>query len=287
PTFHILFITFLNFYTLNLFHKFISTRKKMLLIYYLICNTIPILMYYRSLSVFIFIGSLFIFLFSNEKRRIKNKTKIQLVLLVTVFFYLFGILGNIRVNSQIQNGKSAFDSEVILNVGRASDNVRDHELLSPFFWTYLYSTVSLANFQYNIDRHSNNNIQLDSFMKFFKNELIYDFLSKRLWTEEKINHDLIRDDLTTITMFTNSYIALGWFGPLLIFAHIIFLFLVLIFFSPKENDYFVTGLAILCSLILLGTFENMFTYSAFGFTFIYPIIFAQLNKLKGKRIKLN
>jgi oligosaccharide repeat unit polymerase len=278
PTFHILFITFLSFYTTYLFHVYLSLKKRSILVLYILCNLIPLLMVYRSISVMIFLSSLFTLVnFLKSERKIKKQLP-KIAIITILFFYAFGLFGNIRVNTQAEFKGSIFDSSIIYAVGEATLQ-NSNNLLSPLYWTYLYTTSPLANFQLNADYGGVKEASFNNIVLFLKESIIYDFIVNRIFETEEVIPQLISPLLTATTMFTDSYIVLGWLGPVLLFSYIVLLFFIYIKIVPSKSDYYITGLSLFNSLVVLGVFANMFSYSPFGFSLVYPMLFSFVNKL--------
>ena len=66
PSFHVLIVTFSSFYTIYLFHIYLSSRKKIILFLFFINLLAALLIYNRSMLLFNLSASLFLFIFTQK-----------------------------------------------------------------------------------------------------------------------------------------------------------------------------------------------------------------------------
>ncbi|NJL10558.1 MAG: hypothetical protein HC908_11380 [Calothrix sp. SM1_7_51] len=147
----------------------------------------------------------------------------------------------------------------------------------------MYASSPLANLQTNISDVRHENINLLSFFQFFNNEIIPDFISKRInsvFELEKGINLLIDPNITTCTVYAGSYFYLSWYGLYLMGIFILVFPLIYIKLLPKNSLLNITGIAILNTLYLFFIFDNMFYFSGLSFQLIYPLILRKILKPK-------
>ncbi|MEO5643506.1 MAG: hypothetical protein ABIS12_09275 [Bacteroidia bacterium] len=268
PTFHVILVTIGSFFSVYLFHQLCSDFRKSRLLYFLLSILPAILVINRGMLFMILSSSLFVFLLSL--RGIRVRTIVGTVLTVLVAFYFFGLVGNLRQT----HGKTT-TSEYILSNGQATPGFKDSIIPPAYFWTYLYASSPLANLQFTVD----NAEPLEDWVSFFNFELIPDFISKRtapLLDAKKTDVVRIAPWLTVSTLYARSYVFVGWMGMVILFIVFTvssFFYLLLL---PKRSEYYVTGLAILCTVALFNTFDNMYSFTGLQFQLIYPLIFSYI-----------
>ena len=272
PTFHVFLHTFTSFYSVYLFHQYLSTRntKILLSIFY---TFIPhILIVNRGSLLIVGVSMLFVFLLSIKQLRWKYL--LNILLLVFIVFYFFGYLGNLRS----ANG----DNTYIPKASRASTQFLQSKIPNEYFWGYAYIASPLANFQHNINTKEPNPTVSDYFC-LAKSELLFDFISKRLPGTCEVEKNKVLAHFNVSTEFTASYCLIGWLGPIILFlfgAFITFFYLILI---PRDSKYYITALAILLTIFVFNTFSNMWTFSGLSFQLIYPILGSIINVKKKKK----
>jgi hypothetical protein len=262
-TLHPILATFTSFYSVYMFHVFLSTRYKRYLIYLALLLILPILYYDRGAFIIVLTSILFVYLMSVKRIRIK----VIGIILISVFllFYLFGILGNYRVSRTPSN-------DYFLEISKASDKFIESKIPKEFMWSYIYISSPLANLQSNIDKDAHQKFQIKNFII---TELLPDFLSKRIAPKlnaERAELKNISRFLTVGTVYARSFVLLGWFGIMLMFifnSALVFLYIILL---RKNNIYYVTGIAILCTFVIYNTFTNMIYFSGVSFQLVYPLI---------------
>lgn len=277
PTFHVFLVTFSSFLSVFIFHQLCSEFTAKRVFYYLMSILPPILIINRGMIIIILTSCLFVFLLSL--RSIGAKTILGIVLSILVVFYLFGIMGNLRQT----RGKST-SSEIIINNSHASDSFRKSSIPHPYIWSYLYISSPLANLQNTINNASVSTGSLGGFINF---ELLPDFISKRtakIFELERRFPILVRGWLTVATLYAPSYMYLGWTGIVLMFCFYLATTFTYIFVLKKSSKYYVTGLAILNTLVLFNTFDNMYYFSGVNLQLVYPLILSMLSSLNMKNI---
>ncbi|MGX7419002.1 O-antigen polymerase [Carnobacterium gallinarum] len=288
PTFHVFLVTFNSFFAVYLFQALISegnfAEKKKLFMFFSL-NLLPgLLIVNRGMLVIILMSCFFVYTIKfQNKMTIKKASLLMVILFIGAF--LFGVAGNVRVNSSYQTGKSSFNNDTFLNIGKASDSFKNSIIPKEFFWTYIYVASPLANFQETIEKQTfDSDITVSDTAVFFVTQIMPDFISKRIVSEFEIetqDFKKITPELNVGTAFIASYVILGWPGVIL-FITILFLFayFYLLFLRSLGQKYFITGVAILNTLFLMNTFSNMLSFTGISFQLIYPIIFGLVDKYK-------
>lgn len=275
PTLHPILATFTSFYTVYVFHAWLSEKKLKNLIYFLLLLLFPILIYNRGMLLISLVSCLIVFLLSIKK--VKLKARIYIAVLVVVLLYFFGVLGNYRMVKSSSN-------EYFMEVAEATDSFRNSRIPKEYFWSYIYISSPLANLQNNINENGPEQIRVKDFIS---TELLPDFISKRL---AKLIHAeqgeivQIASFLTVGTVFARSYSLLGWAGIYLMYLFIaafVFLYIIIL---RKSNKYYVTGISILSTFIIFNAFSNMIYFSGLSFQLTFPIILG-IFKLRIKRFK--
>jgi len=202
--------------------------------------------------------------------------------------YLFGVLGNMRLNSMYQTNTSLNDNELFLDIGGATEEFRQSFIPKEFFWTYIYLTSPLANLQKTINEFEfTEDVNIDSSFDFTVTQLFPDFISKRIVAIFNItspNPIQITPELNVSTAFAQAYTILGWVG---MSFFILFLFVLAFFYilslKKIKSPYFIVGVAIMNSIFLFNLFSNMFAFTGLSFQLIYPLLFS----LFTTKIKVN
>ena len=84
------------------------------------------------------------------------------------------------------------------------------------------------------------------------------------------------DFLTVSSVYTNSYIYLGWLGLFIMLSFVLFFPLFYKGLIRKSNPFYISSISILCSLYVFLVFDNMFTFTGVGFQLVYTIVFGKI-----------
>jgi len=277
--FHPILATFTSFYAVYLFHQFISVKKLKIFLLFIITISMHILVYNRGAFIMVLTSSIFVFLCSIK--RIKLKVYLFLFIIIAFLLFLFGIAGNLRISS----GKTTKTNEFITST-LPNSYFLNSKIPHEYMWSYIYISSPLANLQNTILKDKSIKANYKAFICY---ELLPDFFSKKLvpilnTKEEK--PILITKWLTAVSLFTGAYSTLGWFGLYFMFIYLMFILTVYIGLLKKQNDFFVTGFAILNTFVVYNAFDNMIFFSGLSFQLIYPLIhmyfFSKKNKVTHK-----
>lgn len=277
PTFHVILASYTIFLGVYFFHQFVSTENNKKLLLFLILSVFPnLLVLNRGAIMITLIACLIIYLMKQYIVRINKIIKIVLGILVVLF--LFGQLGNMR------NELSADSKEYILSLGGATDEFIEGNVPFEYYWGYLYIASPLGNLDNIVNTYDP---KLDIYnVPNLMFEFTPDFISNRLRTMfndgevEDISSYLVVESLNAPTVYFRSYLLLGWVGIWSMFIFSMFSTICYLFILPTSGKYYLTGLGILASIIILNTFGNMWVSS--GTVLIWPLIFSLFDKIKIK-----
>jgi hypothetical protein len=279
PTLHVFLVTFSSFFACYLFHAFLPSRNKIILLFCVI-NLLPaLLIFNRGMLMMNLSTCLFIYLFFLPSLRpVFSLRKLPLwIITFLVVSYAFGALGIFRVSHDI---KQFYSRSLTYEMGAATPSFQHSVIPTEFFWVYLYLTSPIANLQHTIDQ-GRPEITGKAFVEWGTNEIPPDALSKRInrhfgWT--RIANVQIANHLNASTVYARSFAYLGWLGMALLLTVLLgfpFLYRSLL---NSESTYYVTGIALLNTLYLFLIFDNMLAFTGMSFQLAYPVVFSWLEK---------
>lgn len=290
PSLHVFTVTFASFYTIYLFHLYLSTRNKYILGFYIINLSAGLLIYSRAMLIFNISSSLLLYLFLLKK--IPVRLFFLMPLLALLLFYFFGVLGTLRVSRE---SKKAYDNQLFLDIGGASDSFKKSRIPKEFFWPYIYLSSPVANLQQNIKwTKKPPPVTVLRIIEMMNNEFLFDFISKRTNRIFQFNDlDHYTENYTVVgafnvtTLYSRSFSYLGWLGMIImaIFSLLIPWFYLRLL--PPGSPYFLTGIAILCTIFLFMAYDNTIRFTGLGFQLIYPVLFPWLHRKEFLRLTTN
>lgn len=264
-----------------LYHMILSTKNGKIIVLFFV-NIIPlILIFYRILFVIIILNCLWLSLFKINKISIKVIGRVFVLFLIAG--YIFGISGDARTANQYNLYKSDNNSQIIMRIGEASEEFKNSIVPKPYFWVYLYSTSSLANFQSITNQYSNKDIKIINFVEYFNNEILYNMISfriNRLLDINKVELALNSPALNVSSIYGYAHYYLNWMGDVLMFLYTLILCVIYYLFMRKDKEFFLVSIAILNTIIFLNIFYNMFTWTTLSIQLLIPILFKLFNNLK-------
>lgn len=276
PALHVLLVTISSFYTQYLFHLYLSNRKKIILLLYLINLFAAVLIYSRSMFFFNITGSLFLYLFSLKK--IQYKRVLLLIPIAIGAFYLFGIIGNKRLAFQ---AKMPYDASYFLETGRASQEFRESPIPKEFFWSYIYISSPLANLQANILYNQVPAVSPSRVLLYINNEYLFESISKRVNRLVGVDREkeiTIKHPFNVSTVYSRSYSYIGWPGIIGMGLFVLVLPIIYCRFLSNDNPFALTGYAVLCTMYLFLVYDNTIRLMGLGFQLVYPFVFAFAGK---------
>ena len=270
PTLHVFIVTFGSFYTIFLFGHYLETHSRHLLFLFFF-NLIPALLIFNR-GMFLFNVAACLFLLLIKQRRIALRHVCLGVACILIVSYLFGVMGNLRVSNE---SRAPYSNEGFLATGGATERFLNSPMPQEFFWTYIYATSPLANFQQNINVSEDEDASVSSFLRWFVNEVLPDFLSKRINAYAGLEPEktkTIPGPFNATTVYSGSFSYAGWWGIALMAIIIILLPSIYCRVIPLSSPFFLSGFAILSTIYLFMIFDNTFRFTGFSLQLIYPII---------------
>lgn len=229
-------------------------------------------------------GCLNIYLF--KVTRIQISFLLILAIASIVLLFLFGVMGNKRVSFE---NNQTYNSDIFLDIGKATDRFKNSPIPNEFFWTYIYITSPLANLQQNVNVYKPEPLSVGNTFNLINNEMLFDFISKRFnaifGTHRKIQYT-ISDPFNVSTVYSRSYSYLGWIGIILMGVFVLVFPLLYIKLLPKNSLYTLAALAILNTMYMLLFYDNTIRFTGLGFQLIYPFVFEWINTRNLKLSKI-
>ncbi len=266
PTLHVFIVGYTAFIGIFFFHSYLSTKKRLYLLYYSFVLLLALLIVSRITITFVFVGSVYVYLMSIRQKFIFQIAKISVIALL--FFAVFGLIGNLRSTNNISA------SDFILDVSEAKPSFRQSGIPDSYFWAYMYIASPLANFQLNIDR-SEIAFTQQNFKQFVIHELFWDAVSKRIDTKYgyvPVSISQINAAFNVGTAFSRACAYLGLWGAYLMFTFIIFVIALFLFTLNRKSKYFITYLAAINTLVVLCIFDNIFTFTPLSIILVFPLL---------------
>ena len=257
PFIHVIYAAYQGVLALFIFHCFLSKPKgeRKRLGWYIFWSLIPgILIVNRAMVMTTIIGMAIIYLMQVQSIR---KIMITFSFSAMVLLYLFGLMGNLRIN-----GRS--DSGAIMSIGQATDDFKENVVPGEFFWSYLYVASPLGNLQYNIDTKDLMSPVTDQdVQKMIIYEFMPEMLSKRIASGADIDRKkvkLVNPVLNAYSVYAAAYSYLGWAGMWLMFIFSLFFIFFNLLLLPRNSPYFITGVALISTVMILNIFNNFFAF---------------------------
>ncbi len=283
PVVHVLLINFASFIYAYTYHCYLSCKgnkalRRKLLIYMAIILTIFLLVFNRGAIMSCVIISGIIYLTTTDNL---SKSVFRFASIILAILFTFGLLGNLRTDTQQAKN-------VILSLGKATKEFKESPIPDPFFWAYIYIASPLSNLQYNVTHNKPASVEAQDVALFCLYGCTPQIISKRIaenFDLPSTNNKLITKNLNASTVYTSSFSILGWYGPVLLYAFTILFVLINILAVSKYSPYYVTHMSILCTIIFLNIFSNMFVFMGIVPQLIFTIIFSMRYRKDRNKIK--
>jgi hypothetical protein len=278
PTFHVILGTFNIFFSILMFHYYLTNKSRKKLFQF-IATLVPYILIMNR-GAFMIVFSAMIFLFLMRLKSINLKTILMPFAVLGIVLYFFGVVGNVRQE------QTKDDKEYLLRVAGATDTFINSGVPNEFYWSYIYLISPMGNLQNLIDGKEDA-FDISNVGLFTTTQLFPDFISKRLSAlfgygdvleSNESSAYFVTPLLNAPTVYFASYFLLGTIGLILMYLAMMFSALFYPFLIKRDSTYYSTSIASLNSLILLSTFNNMW-YAA-GTILIWPVIFDIINRLK-------
>ncbi len=270
PSLHVFAVTFSSFYTIFLFHLYLTSRSRIFLLLYLVNLVAAILIYSRAMFFFNLSSSFLLFLVL----RAKPSWRLLFITIIglPVLLFLFGVLGTVRVSFE---SRRHYDNTLFLDTGEATPEFRESMVPKEFFWTYIYVSSPLANLQTNINLNKKYDESPGNFALMVNNEMLMDFISKRvnrLTGIERTDEARISGPFNVSTVYSRCFSYMGWTGMFIMAIFLLWLPWLYFKLIPKGSPFFYTSLAILSTGYLFLAYDNMIRFTGFSFQLVYPIV---------------
>jgi hypothetical protein len=264
PTIHVFAVTFSGAFSTIRFADFLYSKSKRFR--YLLEALLPLLFFttlnFRGVTTITLLSWGFVYIIKRGRLGFTRTLLIPAVLLGAL--YAFGAFGDLRTGG-------------IEELGRPSQAFRESGIPRTYFWGYLYSTSPLANLQYTIDL-GNPRGDLQSFVELVISEMLPDFLSNRLLPLMEVQRVLtpeIGPGLNVATLFGRPYLYFGWIGLAMMFAWFL-TFVTVYLVVIRSSPYRVPCLALLNTLVVFCSFDNMIAQTFLTFQLIWPLLLTLL-----------
>lgn len=262
PLLHGILISFNSFLIAHSFSMYMASKRKKILYYNLLLYVPALLFLSRSIMVIGALTAFFIYIQYANKIRITIVIKVCFLIIIGLYF--FGVLGNLRSGG-----------DYFYTTSKAKKSFMSSSIPKEYYWTYLYASSPLANFQNTVDKAKLREYDISGFVYY---EVMPKFFSKNFKNIfEMKNKDLERivSWLTVGTTYAKSYSYLGWFGAyIMLFYNLAAYVVVILFFVPKKSNYRVTLVGILSVVMLLSVFSNMLIVTGISFQLVYCMLFS-------------
>lgn len=271
PTLHVLLVTFSSFYTVFLFHHYLSHRSLQILFLFAVNLLAAVLIYNRGMLLFNISAAAVLFMM--YLRRPSRKLMLWFIPFVLLLCLLFGVMGTLRVSHEAH---TSYADDNFLQTAGASEQFLKSWVPSEFFWVYLYATSPLANLEANASLNDPLPTSIAAVAGWINNEILFDFISKRInaYTgETRAIQKRIHGPFNASTVYSGSYSYLGWTGMIMMALFVIVLPLLFVAIMPRTSPFFLTGYALLCSLYVFMIFENTIRFTGLSFQLVYPVLF--------------
>ena len=211
----------------------------------------PLLFMSRGSVLYMIFGLFLLYLMSGRNAM---KVLIRLVPSSLIVLYLFGLMGNLRMNDP--------EGKLILRWGGASQKFEESSVPKEFFWSYVYITSPLGNLQNAINQKKNFRDDSFGFIPLIINEVCPMFISKRINIPEPKDRANYYVDPTMVvgSTFFDPYLTWGWGGMIIVFLFILIDIFVMIRIIPKDSVVRVPMYIVLTILTFFSLFDNMLVY---------------------------
>lgn len=253
-------------------------KDKMALKYNLIILMYFILMVSRQyilICLAIFLYSMYMARFTNKFDTVKKKILglCILVIAVAILMYGFGVMGNMRYG----NKWAWNDSSMIFALGEGNQKWPQW-IPKEYFWSYIYLTSPLSNFNVNVLNFLPNNNWGQ-----FISELIPDVISNKF----NVVHAPVYlpvSSLNVATSFIGAYRTLGIIGSYMILLLLLTIIAIIILLTYEyRREQLFPQLCGILYVLFMSFFTNPFVFSVTGILILIMIMESFRVKLKIKK----
>jgi len=215
-----------------------------------------------------------VFIFIIKSNGLKVKHIMVAAIAAVCILYVNGRIGDMR-----SPGHESL-------TGQPTAAFRESGIPRTFFWTYLYTTVPIANLQLSVDKIKSHQGTIAEFMV---TELVPDTFSRRIMPY--VNHQttsnqgnflsrdmlyswkqpLVGHGMNITTIFGRSYGYFGWTGAAIMFV-VLSAFIVVYLLVISRSPFRVPCLALLNTLVVFCLFNNMLVSAAIVPQLVWPLL---------------
>jgi len=262
PLIHPLILTMSSFVSVLSFVIGRYFNKKCYYLFILL-NLMPSILYFSRGTLFI-TGMSILFVYFILSKSVSLRMMLSILVVIITGCYLFGYLGNLRLGSR----------ELILSYGKYNYSYNSGIVFSELFWTYLYLTTPLANFQLAVQVADKLPLFIAS-TNYLSFEVLPAFFSKYLELLLNITPypvDYISPVFNVGSIYSRPFVGLGWPGAYIMFVQIICYIYVVTKLTKRSDLFGVIGLAFLNCSVLMMVFDNSIVFTGT----LFPILFSML-----------
>jgi hypothetical protein len=271
PTFHVFLQTAAPFYTVWLFHQWLSSRSRWLLAGWGLLLLQNVLIANRGAMLMTLVACLTVFV--QQRGRLSAGSLAGLAGGGLLFFYGFGFLGYSR--------SFAGQKEPFYELTQTTEAFQTGWVPGEYLWFYLYTSSPLANFQNVVNEAHAVRHNLPAFAG---SQLLPDFIYKRV-ADPVADPDLTEADtyliapfLTVGSTYFDPYRRMGWGGAGLLLLALAGLMAGVLTIVGPDSPYRVTVIALLGSMAVFSTFDNMIRFTGLSFQLVYPVLLTLLSR---------
>jgi hypothetical protein len=269
---HLHVFTLWSAYSTVRFADFLYSKRRL----YLLEAALPVIFYallvYRGPAMMTLTSWFFIFVIKNNGLKLKHIMTVAIAAVCVLY-------GNGRLGDMRSPGDDA-------RAGQPTAAFRESGIPRTFFWTYLYSTVAIANLQLSVDKIQSNQ---GTVAEFIVSEFIPDTFSRRImpYVNHRVasnkgnfisrdmlyswNQPQVAPGMNISTIFGRSYGFFGWTGPAIMFS-VLSLFIVVYLLVTSRSPFRVPCLALLNTLVVFCLFNNMMVSAAIIPQLVWPLL---------------
>lgn len=259
PVLHVVLVNGLSCLVIYCYYAYRSVADKALkrkLMCAILTSYVPFaLMFNRGAILSIMLGMFLIWLFS-AKRPFRALGIITLSSIGILF--AFGMLGNMRMGKNL--------NDIILKIGKATDDFKKSSIPDEFFWGYLYIATPLANVQNTIDHTTKTMIDTKDLEDMVMYEFTPDIITKRIRGEKDKAYkshrsNLLTDNLNATSVYGRVFKYMGWSGLWTMFGFILLFIFINMRIVPKDSSWFLPVLITIDEIVVMNLFDNMFIFA--------------------------
>lgn len=263
PTLHVVFLGYYSVAAIVSYERYLSTRRKCYLIPVALAIFYSVAIVNRGALLITMASLIFMYMYSS-----RHKLRMFAAMIVMLFMIciVFGYIGDKRIiSSGYQN------SDAIYDIGKADPAFRD--IPTGFFWVYLYASSAYANL---VRQEPARNVEKGTISDLINFSVLPDFISKHIIeNKDAFNLKLITPELTVGTAFGRAFVIFGYAGIVIVAFWYSLIVGVTIYLN--RNKMLLSACAVLCSISLFMSFDNMLVFASFVLQIIYLSLYNRLH----------